>query len=79
MDLYRGKAKMTSDWIVGAAVVIGEKAHILGSESIFPEPYPPPFFQLLVYFVIDLALFPFILFKGIRTVNFPLQITHFFY
>ena len=37
MDLYRGKAKMTGDWIIGAAVVIGEKAHILGSESIFPE------------------------------------------
>ena len=37
MDLYRGKAKTTGDWIVGAAVVIGEKAHILGSESLFPE------------------------------------------
>ena len=37
MDLYRGKAKMTGDWIIGAAVVIGEKAHLLGSESLFPE------------------------------------------
>ena len=37
MYLYRGKAKTTGDWIVGAAVVIGEKAHILGSESLFPE------------------------------------------
>lgn len=37
MDLYRGKVKITGDWIIGAAVVIGEKAHILGSESLFPE------------------------------------------
>lgn len=37
MDLYRGKAKMTGDWIIGAAVVIREKAYILGSESLFPE------------------------------------------
>lgn len=37
MDLYRGKAKMTGDWIIGAAVCIGEKAYILGTESLFPE------------------------------------------
>lgn len=37
MDLYRGKSKETGDWIIGAAVCIGDKAHILGSESLFPE------------------------------------------
>ncbi|MDE6739540.1 MAG: hypothetical protein K2K07_10640 [Lachnospiraceae bacterium] len=37
MDLYRGKEKKTGDWIIGAAVFIGEKAHILGSENLFPE------------------------------------------
>lgn len=37
MDLYRGKAVKTGDWIIGAAVCLGEKAYILGSESIFPE------------------------------------------
>lgn len=37
MDLYRGKAKRTGDWIIGAAVCIGDKAHILGSENLFPE------------------------------------------
>ena len=37
MDLYRGKAKLTGDWIIGAAVCIDKKAYILGSESLFPE------------------------------------------
>ncbi len=37
MDLYRGKTVKTGDWIIGAAVCLGEKAYILGSESIFPE------------------------------------------
>ena len=27
----------TGDWIIGAAVCIGDKAHILGSENLFPE------------------------------------------
>lgn len=37
MDLSRGKALSTGDWIIGAAVCIGNKAYILGSESLFPE------------------------------------------
>lgn len=37
MDLYRGKLVGTGDWIIGAAVCIGDKAHILGSENLFPE------------------------------------------
>ena len=37
MELYRGKSVKTGDWIIGAAVCIGDKAHILGSESLFPE------------------------------------------
>ena len=37
MELYRGKSVGTGDWIIGAAVCIGDKAHILGSESLFPE------------------------------------------
>lgn len=37
MDLYRGKAKLTGEWIIGAVVCIGEKAYILGSENLFPE------------------------------------------
>lgn len=37
MDLYRGKAKMSGEWVIGAAICIGEKAYILGSESLFPE------------------------------------------
>lgn len=37
MDLYRGKIKENGDWIIGAAICIGDKAHILGSENLFPE------------------------------------------
>lgn len=37
MELSRGKAVATGDWIIGAAICIGDKAHILGSESLFPE------------------------------------------
>lgn len=37
MDLYRGKAKLTGDWIIGAVICIGGKAYILGSGSLFPE------------------------------------------
>ncbi|GFI48996.1 hypothetical protein IMSAGC020_00192 [Lachnospiraceae bacterium] len=37
MDLYRGKTKMTGDWIIGAVVCIGDKAYILCSETLFPE------------------------------------------
>lgn len=37
MDLSRGKSVKTGDWIIGAAVCIGDKAHILGSENLFPE------------------------------------------
>lgn len=37
MELYRGKSVGTGDWIIGAAVCIGNKAHILGTESLFPE------------------------------------------
>lgn len=37
MDIYRGKSVKTGDWIIGAAMCIGDKAHILGSENLFPE------------------------------------------
>lgn len=37
MDLYRGKTVKTGDWIIGAAVCMGDKAYILGSENLFPE------------------------------------------
>lgn len=37
MELRRGKSTLTGEWIIGAAICIGEKAYILGSESIFPE------------------------------------------
>ncbi len=37
MDLCRGKSKETGAWIIGGAMCIGDKAYILGSESLFPE------------------------------------------
>lgn len=37
MDLYRGKEKEKGYWIIGAAICIGDKAYILGSENLFPE------------------------------------------